>query len=135
MCCLWRSGTGPTFISSSPSAHRHTVPDSCGENNFLFIPAGSAKPLWLGRNELTLLARASSAELFYIASLTAIQPNPVLATEHPLLHCLTCETIATRSVCEEKQIYKSLDRVLRLQISFCSFARHFYPLQMKSSGI
>lgn len=97
LCCLWRSDTGATFISSSPSTHRHTVPDSSEENSFLFILAGSAKPLWLGRNELTLLARASSAELFYIASVIPVQPNPLFATEHPLQQCLTCETIATRS--------------------------------------
>lgn len=95
LCCLGRSDTGPTFISSSPSTRRHAVPDSNKENNFPFIPAGSAKPLWLGRSELTLLARASSAELFYVASLIPIQANPLFATEHPLQHCLTYETIAT----------------------------------------
>lgn len=95
---------GPTFTSSSPFTQRCAVPDSREEKNF--IPAGPAKLLWLERNELTCLARASSAELFYRASLIPVQPNPLFATDHPLEHCLTCETISTRSYVLRKRYLK-----------------------------
>lgn len=124
-----------TFIPTSPSAHRRTVADSSEENKFPLIPASSAKPPWLRRNELILSLHVPRQpncfiKLHWITSRkTRCLPQSIRSSiAWPI------KPLPPGAVYEENQIRSRLDRALRLQTLSCLLQGISFPLKLRALG-